>query len=297
MRRGAKPAKPTVEAKRPIAATSRKNEGSRIRDLETRLAKALEREAEASKREVEALEQQIATSQILRVISQSQTDLQPVFEAIVRSAAQLCQATFAVMHRFYGQAVTFDAHYGMTEHEVAGTRDRFPLPTDRGTAVGRAILDRGTTHIHDIRCDADYGVRAWQTLFRTVLAVPLLREGIPVGAIGLWRREVQPFPEKQIKLVETFAAQAVIAIENVRLFKELEARNSALTESLEQQTATSEILRVISSSPTDAQPVFDAIAANAARLRERRPGASRGRGDAPPSSPPSVYRRCHRCAG
>ena len=257
MRRGAKPAKPTVEAKAPI---------SRIRDLEKRLAEALEREAEASNREVEAIERQTATGEILRVISQSQTDLQPVFEAIVRSAAQLCEATFAVVHRFDGQVVTFDAHYGMTEQEVAGSRDSFPLPTDRGTAVGRSILDRRTTHIHDIRRDAEYGVRAWQTSFRTVLAVPLLQEGIPVGAIGLWRREVQPFSEKQIKLVETFAAQAVIAIENVRLFKELEARNSALTESLEQQTATSEILRVISSSPTDAQPVFDAIAANAARL-------------------------------
>jgi signal transduction histidine kinase len=241
MRQRPKPAK--SKPKVPVA---------RVRDLEKRLAEALARE--------------VATSEILRVISQSQTDLQPVFEAIVRSAAQLCEATFAVMHRFDGQVVTFDAHHGMTEQEVAGSRNTFPLRIDRGTAVGRAILDRQTTHIHDIRGDAEYGVRAWQTSFRTVLAVPLLREGVPVGAIGLWRREVQPFSEKQIKLVETFAAQAVIAIENVRLFKELEARNSALTESLEQQTATSEILRVISSSPTDAQPVFDAIAANAARL-------------------------------
>jgi signal transduction histidine kinase len=250
MRQRPKPEKSKVQV--PVAPKSPRDEDARVRDLEKRLAEALARE--------------VTTSEILRVISQSQTDLQPVFEVIVRSAAQLCEATFAVMHRFDGQVVTFDAHYGMTEQEVAGSRDRFPLPTDRGTAVGRAILDRRTSHIHDIRLDAEYGVRAWQALFRTVLAVPLLREGVPVGAIGLWRREVQPFSEKQIKLVETFAAQAVIAIENVRLFKELEARNSALTESLEQQTATSEILRVISSSPTDAQPVFDAIAANAAHL-------------------------------
>src|SRR6267142_4485153 len=238
---------------RPKPAKSKaKVPDARVRDLEKRLAEALARET--------------TTSEILRVISQSQTDLQPVFEAIVRSATQLCEATFAVLHRFDGQAVTFDAHYGMTEQEVAGSRDRFPLPADRGTAVGRAILDRRTTHIHDIRRDAEYRVSAWQASFQTVLAVPLLREGVPVGAVGLWRREVQPFSEKQIELVETFAAQAVIAIENVRLFKELEAHNSALTESLEQQTATSEILRVISSSPTDVQPVFDAIAANAARL-------------------------------
>jgi signal transduction histidine kinase len=248
MGRRAKAAKAKAEAKRSVVRKAPENEGEKNRAL------------------TEALNQQAATSEILRVISRSQTDLQPVFEAIVRSAAQLCEATFAVLHRFDGQVITFDAHYGMTEQEVAGSRDRFPLPTDRGTAVGRAILDRRTTHIHDIRRDAEYGARVWQMSFRTVLAVPLLREGVPVGAIGLWRREVQPFSERQIKLVETFAAQAVIAIENVRLFKELEARNSALTESLEQQTATSEILRVISSSPTDAQPVFDAIAANAARL-------------------------------
>jgi signal transduction histidine kinase len=250
MRQRPKPVK--SKAKVPVARKSPRDEDATVRDLEKRLGEALARET--------------TTSEILRVINQSKTDLQPVFEAIVRSATQLCEATFAVLHRFDGQVVTFDAHYGMTEQEVAGSRDRFPLPTDRGTAVGRAILDRRITHIHDIRRDAEYRVSAWQASFQTVLAVPLLREGVPVGAIGLWRREVQPFSDKQIKLVETFAAQAVIAIENVRLFKELEARNSALTESLEQQTATSEVLRVISSSPTDAQPVFDAIAANAARL-------------------------------
>ena len=250
MRQRPKPVR--SKAKVPAARKSPRDEDATVRDLEKRLAEALARET--------------TTSEILRVINQSKTDLQPIFEAIVRSATQLCEATFAVLHRFDGQVVTFDAHYGMTEQEVAGSRDRFPLPTDRGTAVGRAILDRRITHIHDIRRDAEYRVSAWQASFQTVLAVPLLREGVPVGAIGLWRREVQPFSEKQIKLVETFAAQAVVAIENVRIFTELEARNSALTESLEQQTATSEILRVISSSPTDAQPVFDAIAANAARL-------------------------------
>jgi two-component system, NtrC family, sensor kinase len=214
----------------------------------------------------EALEQQTATSEILGVISRSPTDVQPVFETIVQSAAQLCEATFAVLHRFDGRVITFDAHHGMTEQEVAGSRDRFPLPTDRGTAVGRAILDRRTTHIHDIRRDAAYRVSAWQTSFQTVLAVPLLREGVPVGAIGLWRREVQPFSEKQIRLVETFADQAVIAIENVRLFNELQASNRDLTTALDKQTATSDILRVISQSQTNVQPVFDTIVRNAVRL-------------------------------
>ena len=223
----------------------------------------------------EALEQQTATAEILRVISESQTDLQPVFEAIVRSAAQLCEATFAVLHRVDRQLITFVAHHGMTEREAEGSRQRFPLPIDRETAVGRAILDRQITHIQDIRHDSEYRASAWQMSFRTVLAVPLLREGVPVGAIGLWRREVQPFSQKQIELVETFADQAVIAIENVRLFTELQEKNQALTtahaqmsESLEQQTATSEVLRVISNSPTDVQPVFTAVATSAARLCE-----------------------------
>ncbi len=210
----------------------------------------------------EALEQQTATSEVLKVISRSAFDLQPVFEAIVRSAAQLCEATFAVMHRFDGQLVTFEAHHGLTEPEVEAARRRFPRPADRETAVGRAILDRQIAHIQDIRDDPEYRWRSHgdQMEFRrTVLAVPLLRGGKPIGAMGLWRRDVQPFSEKQIKLIETFADQAVIAIENVRLFQEL-------TESLKQQTATSEILGVIARSPTDIQPVLDAVAESAARL-------------------------------
>jgi hypothetical protein len=115
MRRGPKPAKANVEAKPPIVRKSRKREGSRVRDLEKRLAEAL-------KREEKALEQQAATAEILRVISQSQTDLQPVFEAIVRSAAQLCEATFAALHRFDGQVITFEAHHGMTEQEAESIR-------------------------------------------------------------------------------------------------------------------------------------------------------------------------------
>ena len=165
-------------------------------------------------------EQQTATSEILRVIASSPTDLQPVFDAIIGSANRLCEATFAALHRFDGQVVTFDAHHGMTESEVEESRRRFPQPLDREIAVGRAILDRRIAHIHDIQRDPEYRVTAGQMSFRTVLAVPLVREGKAVGALGLWRREVQPFSDKQIALVETFADQAVIAIENVRLFQE-----------------------------------------------------------------------------
>jgi GAF domain-containing protein len=221
----------------------------------------------------EALDQQTATSEILRVISSSPTEVEPVFQAIVQSAALLCEATFATLHRFDGRLVTFEAHHGMTETEIKGAHRIFPRPGDRETAVGRTIMDRRITHIHDIRLDPDYRVEVIQQDFRTVLAVPLLREGTPLGAMGLWRREVRPFSDSQIELLQTFADQAVIAIENVRLFKELEEKNRALTEShaqvtetLERQTATSEILRVISSSPTEVQPVFDTIVRSAARL-------------------------------
>ena len=208
----------------------------------------------------EALEQQTATSDILRVIASSPTDLQPVFDAIVGSAARLCDATFAALHRFDGQVLTFDAQHGMTESEIQESRRRFPLPPGREIAVGRAILDRRIAHIHDIRRDPDYLLTEGQMSFRTALAVPLLREGKPVGALGLWRREVQPFSDKQTALVETFADQAVIAIENVRLFQELK-------ESLaEHQTATAEVLAIISRSPTDVQPVLDAIVESAARV-------------------------------
>ena len=217
----------------------------------------------------QALEQQTATAEILRVISSSPTDLQPVFDTIVRSAVKLCGATFGGLQRIIDGRMTLDAQCGVTADEIATLqRDVFPLPISRESATGRAVVDRAVVHIRDIRDDPELGVHLLQRMpgFRTILAVPTLREGIPIGALALWRREVLPFGDTEISLVQTFADQAVIAIENVRLFKELEVRNRELTTALDTQTATSDILRVISRSQTDTQPVFDTILTSAVRL-------------------------------
>ena len=229
---------------------------------------ACSQELEVRNRDLtETLEQQTATAEILRVISSSPTDVQPVFDAIVQSATRLCDAAFGAAFRFDGELQTLTAHHNVTPDELEILHRRYPARATRGAATGRAIVDRRVVHIPDIRQDPEYTSPTRQALgFRTVLAVPMLREGEPIGGLGLWRRDVRPFSDNQIALVETFADQAVIAIENVRLFQELEARNSDLTETLEQQTATSEILRVISSSPTDVQPVFATIVQNARGL-------------------------------
>jgi GAF domain-containing protein len=238
----------------------------------------------------ESLEQQTATAEILAVISSSPTDIQPVLDTVVERAARLCDAVDSVILRVEGDVMRVVAHHGQI---YAPTGDVMPQVTAPGVVVrsvaslapqpinrewmsGRAVVDRRTIHVADLSAETkEYPVGAAYARaygHRTTLVTPLMREGVPLGAMMVRRDEVRPFTDKQIKLLETFAAQAVIAIENVRLFQELEARNTELSESLEQQTATAEILRVISSSPTDVQPTFDAIAAAAVRLCEANEG-------------------------
>ena len=221
----------------------------------------------------EALAQQAATGEILRVIRSSPGDVQPVFDAIVASAGRLCEAEFAAVARFDDGRLHLAALNNMSPAETKAFHALFPRPAERGFAMGRALVDGRVVHIEDVLADPEYDRQTQKTLlraarYRTFMAVPIVRDGVPIGSLGCARRVVQPFTPAQIELVKTFADQAVIAIENVRLFTEAQAQNRGLTESLEQQTATSEILRVISSSPTDVQPVFDTIVQNVVRLCE-----------------------------
>jgi two-component system, NtrC family, sensor kinase len=244
----------------PVVKTSVAEQARTIAELRQELAQSLQRENSTAKELREALEQQTATSEILRVIASSPTDLQPVLDGIAERAAKLCDAEDAAIFRVDRNFLRLAAHFGPIP--MAGTVGVGRV-LDRGTPAGRAVIDRQTIHVHDLRAaDAEFPeakARGIAMGLRIVLDIPLLREGIAIGAIHVRRREVRPFSDSQIKLLETFADQAVIAIENVRLFQELK-------ESLEQQTATSEILGVIASSPTDIQPVLNAVAESAARL-------------------------------
>ena len=216
----------------------------------------------------EALDQQAATSEVLRIISSSPTDAQPVFDTIAQSAARLCKAQFCYVFRFDGKLIHFAAQHGLAPKGAEAIRRVYPIVPGRVSAAARSILSGTVEEIPDIHADRDYehSHTAKIMAYRSIVAVPMLKDGRPIGAIAMARSQTGRFPERQVELLKTFADQAVIAIDNTRLFDEVQARSRELSESLEQQTATSEVLKVISSSPGDLEPVFQAILENATQL-------------------------------
>jgi two-component system, NtrC family, sensor kinase len=221
----------------------------------------------------ESLLQQTATADVLKVISRSTFDLQAVLDTLVQSAARLCEADTVLIGRPKGESFQFEASYGYPREYAELVAQ--PVGIDRGSCAGRALLERKIVHVVDSLTDPEYtfpATLAGVAGSRTLLGVPLLREGSPIGVMTLGRKSVRPFIDKQIELAETFADQAVIAIENTRLFEAEQQRTRELTESLEQQTATSEVLQVISSSPGDLEPVFGTMLTKAVRICDARFG-------------------------
>ena len=259
---GAKPAAARHRKTVPRKSLSARKRRHRPSDGETEVAR-LTRELD------EAREQQTATGDVLKVISRSTFDLQTVLSTLTQSAAQLCAADKGAIFQQDGDVFRLAANYGFSPKAEQYAAEH-PFQPDRYSVTGRVVLEGKAIHIADVLADPEYGAfaRGYQRVFgyRTYLGVPLLRDGTMIGSFSFTRDEVSPFTEKQIELATTFAAQAVIAIENARLLNELRQRTNDLTEALEQQTATSEVLQVISSSPGELEPVFTAMLVSATRI-------------------------------
>ena len=226
----AKRVKVGAEAKPPGARKARRSEGQRISDLEKRLGEALGQLETRNHELEEALERQTATSEILRVISRFQTDVQPVFDAIAAKALDLCRATTGWVYRFDGELIHIAAAHSLRPEAIEVVRESYPMPPSRGGGSARAVLSRAIVYIPDIREDHEYrlGTLAEAAHYLSVLAVPMLLGDRPIGVIVVTGAEAGAFSAAQIELLQTFADQAVIAVQNVRLFQEIEDKSRQL---------------------------------------------------------------------
>ncbi|MET0537403.1 MAG: GAF domain-containing protein, partial [Xanthobacteraceae bacterium] len=216
----------------------------------------------------EALEYQTATGDVLNIISRSPREIQPVFDMIAESAARLCHAQFCFVYRFDGQLLHFVAHHGVSADVSEMNRRNYPALPSRKSVAARAVLERRVAQIPDVKADLEYGLGHMAAIagYGSAVGVPILREGVPIGSIAVTRAQTGLLPEKQVDLLKTFADQAAIAIENARLFDAEQARTRELSASLQQQTATADVLKVISRSAFDLQTVLDTLVRSATRL-------------------------------
>ena len=227
----------------------------------------------------ELLEQQTSMGEILRVISSSAMDIQPVFETIASNSVNLCGAAYGVVYRFDGEVISIAAHHNVDPTALDAFHQIWPMRPNANAFIGRAILERKALYVLDVAAEPGYTFAATHQEalgLRTFLSVPMLRDGNPIGAIAVYRKEVKPFSNRQIELVKAFADQAVIAVENVRLFDELQARTEDLRELLQQQTATADVLKVISRSTLDVERDLEFVLETLLESAIRLCGATRG---------------------